>query len=535
MEITDFKLRNFDIPSKSHCVSKSGMVATSHSLASKAGISVLCDNGNAVDAALVMSIVLCMAEPHMTGIGGDCFALISTDGSTKNLKALNASGYAGEKYKSSETLRKEGIKEITSSMPHSVTIPGAVHGWETLHKHYGRKPWKDIFSIALEYISEGVLVNERVALDWIRNEKKLLDDNDTKNIFLKGNKSFKFKDLFTNEKLITTFKLIADEGSKGFYNGFVARDLCEKLNNLGGYQTLNDFSNYKAEWVDPIDYSYNGYNIHECPPNGQGITVFIILSILKNFDLNHLSKFDYYHLFCESVKIAYCLRDSFICDPTFKHKNINKLLNEKKIKKYIDKIDFKKASTFNQSSFPEHTDTVYLTARDKDGMTISFINSLFDPFGSGITGHKTGVLLQCRGKSFNLIKDHPNEIIALKKPLHTIIPGMISFQDSLVGSFGVMGGHYQAAGHAFLLSNMIDFGFSPQYSLDLPRIFPNNGVVDIEKGFDIEILNHLRKIGHEINYPSLPIGGGQVILFDTIKNVLLGASDWRKDGVALGI
>ncbi len=218
MNITDFKIRNFEKIGKSHSVSKKGMVATSHPIASNAGLSVLNDGGNAVDAALVMSIVLCMAEPHMTGIGGDCFALITKDGSTKNLKAINASGYAGKKYKSSKVLTDKGINEIASNMPHSVTIPGAVSGWESLHKSYGKKSWKEIFQIALSYIDEGVLVNERVSLDWQRNEKKLSKDRDTKSIFLKNEKPFEFKQLFKNERLIDTLKLISEEGIIGFYN-----------------------------------------------------------------------------------------------------------------------------------------------------------------------------------------------------------------------------------------------------------------------------------------------------------------------------
>ncbi len=535
MNITDFKIRNFEKIGKSHSVSKKGMVATSHPIASNAGLSVLNDGGNAVDAALVMSIVLCMAEPHMTGIGGDCFALISKDGSTKNLKAINGSGYAGKKYNSSKVLKDMGINEITSNMPHSVTIPGAISGWECLHQNYGKKSWKEIFHIALSFISEGVLVNERVSLDWQRNEKKLSKDRDTKSIFLKNEKPFEFKQLFKNERLIDTLKLISEEGSRGFYNGFIARDLCEKLNSLGGLQTLDDFSSYQAEWVEPIECSYKGYKIHECPPNGQGITVFLILSMLKEFELDKVSRFEFYHLFCEVVKLSYYLRDSFLSDPKFYNSSYLNWFDKKLMGKYIKKIDLKKLIKLNSSDFPEHSDTVYLTARDKDGMTISFINSLFDAFGSGITSSKTGVLLQCRGKSFSLKKGHPNELMGLKRPLHTIIPGMISRNGSIIGSFGVMGGHYQAAGQAYVLSNLIDFGLSPQEALDIPRLFPNEGVVDIENGFDLTAIDFLTDIGHKINYPAFPIGGGQIILYDDVNDVMIGASDWRKDGVALGI
>ena len=534
MHLTDFNIRSFDSPGRSHAMSKHGMVASSHSLASNAGLMMLKEGGNALDAAIVMSLVLCMAEPHMTGIGGDCFALISRDGSTKNIRAINGSGYAGKKYEN-KTLKKMGLSNIEADTPHSVTIPGAVSAWEMLHKKYGKLPWREIFKFALQYIENGVLISERVSLDWSRNQMKLSKDEITKNIFLNKGKALKFLELFKNDKLINSIRLIGEEGSKGFYNGFIARDICDKLNELGGLQTLEDFSNYTANWVKPINYNYRGYSIHECPPNGQGITVFIILAILKSFHLENLSKGDYYHLFCEAVKISYLIRDSYVSDPKFRDMNYEKLLNSKSIKNYSSSINFKKASTFKKSEFPNHPDTVYLTVRDKEGMIISFINSLFDAFGSGITSKNTGILLHCRGRSFNLKKNHINEVEGLKKPLHTIIPGMISEKNSIIASFGVMGGHYQAAGHAFILSQIFDFGMSPQEALDLPRIFPNNGIIDVENGFDKNILKDLKNKGHEINHQVFPIGGGQMIYVDRKKKVLIGASDWRKDGLALGV
>ena len=425
MHLTDLNIRSFDTPGRSHSISKNGMVATSHPLASNAGLMMLKEGGNALDTALVMSVVLCMAEPHMTGIGGDCFALISRDSSAKNIKAINGSGYAGEKYKSI-TLQNMGIHNIEAHMPHSVTIPGAVSAWNILHNEYGKLPWPEIFKFAIEFIKDGVLINERVSLDWSRNQMKLSKDKKTKNIFLNKGKAFRFLELFKNEQLINTLRLIGEEGSRSFYNGYVSRDICEKLNHLGGLQTLKDFSNYNAEWVYPISYDYKDYKVHECPPNGQGITVFLILAILKSFNLNKLSTSDYYHLFCEAVKLSYFLRDSYISDPKFNNIKYDELLNLKAIKNYVSKIDFKKANNFKKSDFPNHSDTIYLTVRDKDGMTVSFINSLFDAFGSGITSTNTGVLLHCRGRSFNLKNNHNNQIKGLKKPLHTIIPGMIS-------------------------------------------------------------------------------------------------------------
>ena len=247
-----------------------------------------------------------------------------------------------------------------------------------------------------------------------------------------------------------------------------------------------------------------------------------------------MCKNDYLHIFCEAVKIGYFLRDKYLSDNEYNKLSVEKFLKESLLKKYASKINLKKAKIYKKSQFPDHPDTVYLTVRDKDGMTISFINSLFDAFGSVITAPKSGVLLHCRGRGFNLIEGHPNELNPNKRPLHTIIPAMISKNNKLIGSFGVMGGHYQAAGHAYVLSQMIDYGLSPQEALDCPRVFPNSNVLDFEKNFDNSIIEDMVSRGHAINHPVSPIGGGQIILVDTKKNILIGASDFRKDGCAIG-
>ena len=528
------KFRNFISPSKSHAISKDGIVASSHPLSSQLGLDMLKDGANAVDASIAMSIVLCFAEPHMTGIGGDCFALISKSGKTRDIKVLNASGFAGEKYNLNFFLNNK-ITTIDPLSPHAVTIPGAIAGWKELHDKYGFFKWNDIFNIAIDVVKDGVLVNERVSKDWKRNEKKLLENNETKKIFIKDCSSYEYLDNFRNDDLINTFKIIAKEGKKSFYEGTIADNIINTLNNLGGLHTSEDLIKYKPVWEDPIKFDYNGFTIYEAPPNGQGIVVFFILELLKQFDMKNVSKSDYYHIYVEAVKIAYSLRDKFLCDPKRQEIDLMNLIHKNIIKNYANKINLKYANEVEISDFPEHKDTIYLTVKDKNGMIISFINSLFDQFGSGISVPKTGILLHCRGKSFSLKDSHPNQISGRKRPLHTIIPGMIGIKDVVIGSFGVMGGHYQAAGHAFILSQILDFHLSPQCALDLPRIFPNNGMLDIEENFDSSLIAELKSKGHKINYPVLPIGGGQMIINDIAKGISLGASDWRKDGIALGI
>ena len=274
--------------------------------------------------------------------------------------------------------------------------------------------------------------------------------------------------------------------------------------------------------------------VHECPPNGQGLVALIILSILEKFDLKRMSKTNYTHIFCEATKIGYFLRDQYLADPELNKLSVGHFLNSKIINKYASSINMNKAKNYNQSDFPDHPDTIYLTVRDKNGMVISFINSLFDAFGSGITASKSGVLFHSRGRAFNTIEGHPNELNPNKRPVHTIIPAMMSKNNRIIGSFGVMGGQYQAAGHAYVLSQMIDFGLNPQLALNYSRVFPNNNRLDIENDFDLEVINRLKLKGHEINHPAPPIGGGQIILIDNERSILIGASDWRKDGLAIG-
>ena len=528
----NFKARDFSKLGKSNVISSNAMLACSHPVAASVGIEILKSGGNAVDASIAMNAVLCVAEPHMTGVGGDCFVMLSVDGSS-NIKALNGSGKSSSNSEA-RSLRKKKLSVITPEMPEAITVPGAVSAWCLLHKEHGYMPWQELFSPAINFTTQGIKVHERVAFDWTKNIKKLSFDTDTSKVFLKNGKSLEFMDTFKNENLSETFRTIANEGFNGFYHGWVANDMIKKLKSIGGNHTLNDFGNTTAEWVNPISSNYRGFKIHECPPNGQGIVALIILSILEKFDLKKLSKSDYIHLFCEATKIGYFLRDEYLADPELNKLSIDYFLNSNLLDQYASTIDMNIAKIYSSSDFPDHPDTIYLTVRDKNGMTISFINSLFDAFGSGITAPKSGVLFHSRGRAFNTIDGHPNELNPNKRPLHTIIPAMITKDNKLLGSFGVMGGQYQAAGHAYVLSQIIDFGLNPQLALDHSRIFANNNALDIENDFDLQLINELKLKGHKINYPVPPIGGGQIILIDEKSDVLIGASDWRKDGLAIG-
>ena len=333
------------------------MLSSSHSIASSVGLEILKSGGNAVDAALAMNAVLCVAEPHMTGVGGDCFAMLSVDGST-NVKVLNGSGKSSEKA-SAGILRKNNVSVIKSDMPDAITIPGAVASWCLLHKEHGHMPWKELFGPAIHYAKEGVKVHERVAFDWSNNVKKLSLDTDTAKLFLKNGCAYEFMDNFKNENLSKTFRTIAEGGFEGFYSGWVANDLIKKLNLIGGNHTLKDFSNASAEWVEPIEGNYRGIKIHEAPPNSQGLVALIILAILERFNFNKIAKVDYLHIFCEATKIGYFLRDLYLADAEYNKLSVNNFLNSKIIEQYASNIDMNKAKTFEKSDFPNHPDTIY--------------------------------------------------------------------------------------------------------------------------------------------------------------------------------
>ena len=283
----NFDVRDFSKVDKSNVISSNAMLASSHPIASSVGLDVLKSGGNAVDAAIAMNAILCVAEPHMTGVGGDCFVMLSEDGST-NIKALNGSGKSSQNAKAFN-LRKKNISVISPEMPDAITIPGAVAAWCLLHEELGFMPWKELFVPAINYAQKGIKVHERVALDWSKNIQKLSLDSNTSKLFLKNGKSFEFMDNFKNENLSETFRTIAQEGYYGFYHGWVANDMLKKLDSIGGNHTLNDFGNTTAEWVEPISSDYRGFRVHECPPNGQGLVALIILSILEKFDLKNMS------------------------------------------------------------------------------------------------------------------------------------------------------------------------------------------------------------------------------------------------------
>jgi len=526
-------MRDFQAPGRSAVYGEKHMVATSHPVASAIAINVLNDGGNAVDAALAASAALCLAEPHMTGIGGDCFAIYAP--ANGKPVALNGSGFAPAA-SDPDRLLGQGLSEIPGDSADAVTVPGAIDAWCRLHEDYGSMPLDRIFTPAIELAESGCIVSPRVAFDWGNHAGRLAASPSARSHFLAGGGPLKVGDRFANPALAQTFRLIAARGRRGFYEGAVADAIVGFLKGLGGVHTVDDFAAQASIYVDPIQASYQGHAVYECPPNGQGVIALLILKILERFEHSTgLSEVDRVHLLAEATKLAYAQRDAIVGDPVLSPDAGDILLATDLADNLAGQISLGQALPDRPIEGTEHKDTIYLCVVDKDGNAISFINSLFNAFGSALYEQKTGVLLHSRGTGFRLEAGHPNRLGPNRRPLHTIIPAMVFDDDKAVAPFGVMGGHYQATGHANLLSRVLQQGLDLQHALDLPRSFAYGGPLVLETGYDDTTARALVERGHEVKRAPGPLGGGQVIWIDRRRGILTAASDPRKDGCALGI
>ncbi|GGH30535.1 gamma-glutamyltransferase [Alsobacter metallidurans] len=525
--------RDFVTPGRSLAIGDRGMVATSHPAATIAALDVLRDGGNAVDAALAGVAVQCVVDPHMTGVGGDCFALYAPRGGMPI--ALNGSGRAPAAA-TPEWYAERGITAIPDLTPHAVTVPGAIDAWCTLHNDHGSLPLDRIFRAAIDHAENGFRVTPRVAFDWAKQFDKLSHNAAAAAQYMPGGRMPEPGDRRAQPALGATLRAVAQHGRKAFYEGPVADEIVTTLRGLGGLHTLEDFAAQTSNYVDPIATDYAGVSVHECPPNGQGLAALIIMRIMAGFDLRSsaLSEADRVHIHAEATKAAYRLRDLIVCDPSVTPVDVDRVLSEPFIARLREQIRMDRAAPAESWDEAIHRDTIYLTVVDKDLNSISFINSLFAAFGSGIYAPQAGVVLQNRGLGFRLTPGHVNTIGPRKRPLHTIIPGMVTQGGQCVMPFGVMGGQYQAAGHAHFVSRVFDRGMSPQEASDAPRSFSFDGVLTVEQSMDPAIVADLRGRGHTVALTDDPTGGCQAIWIDRDKGALFGASDHRKDGLALG-
>lgn len=522
-------MRDFHTPGRSPVMSQKAMVATSHPLAAQAALRILEQGGNAMDAAIAGAILLGFCEPQMTGLGGDCFALFSPAG-TEDIHALNGSGRAPAGLEAAK-LRAAGHSVVPLRDAAAVTIPGAVDAFCTLSKDWGNLDWAELLAPSLHYAEHGVPVAPRVAFDWANDQDTL--QGSARDQFLLNGTAPKAGSIFRDPRQVKLLKALAKGGRAGFYEGPVAQEMVATLQALGGTHTLDDFAAARCDYTTPVSSHYDDLEVVEHPPNGHGVISNLMLNMLKNFDIASLDPFGTQraHIEAEIAKLAYDARNRFIADGTDKTEY---LMAQKTADELAALIDPSKAMTAPKAlSEQVHKDTIYITVVDENRMSVSLIYSIFHGFGSGISTPNYGVLLQNRGAGFTLEEGHPNEAAGGKRPLHTIIPGMVRKAGKVIMPFGVMGGAYQPNGHARFISNLADFGMDPQSAIDAPRSFSDSGTLKIERGYSEAVRQELGDMGHNVSVPDTPIGGAQAVLIHE-SGVLEGASDPRKDGCALG-
>lgn len=528
-------MRNFHRPGRSTAYAVNAMAATSSSYATLGALDVLRQGGNAVDAAVTASAILCVSEPHMTGIGGDCFVLVGRpDG---KVEGLNGSGRSARRA-DSEWLARSGLSEITHDNIHAVTVPGAIDAWAKLLARHGTIDLAQALAPAIGLAEQGCPVGPRVAWDWARQADKLARDEGARQHYLPGGRTPEVGQIMRYPALAKTLRVIARNGRDGFYAGEIADDIVGHLKARGSLLTQEDFAATDATWVDPISTVYATRELLEVPPNGQGITALIALNALKHFDVKRhaADSVERRHLEIEAVKLAWILRNRHVADAEQAPAPVADLMSEATARQLTGLIRMDRAFDGPQAAVAmPRSDTVYLTVVDKDRLAVSFINSIYDDFGSGIVTPATGIALQSRGAGFLTEPGHPNCIGPAKRPLHTIIPAMVRDAEGRIAmSFGVMGGDYQPMGHTAMMLNCYTYGMDPQAAIDFPRALFKLGVVGIEEGISDAVAEGLRQRGHMIERVKKPWGGGQAIAIDHDSGVLIGGSDPRKDGLALG-
>ena len=499
---------------KQSVYAKTGVVATSEELASKAGLEILKIGGNAVDAAVATAAALTVVEPTSNGIGSDCFALVYFN---NQLHGLNSSGYSSKNI-SIKKVRDMGYTKIPANGLIPITIPGTPKGWAALINKFGNLTLLEVLSPAIKLAEEGFIIGDTVGYYFERAmevyQKRNIGDeyNQFFKVFTKNGISYKVGDFFKSQDHADTLRSIGETNSDSFYKGELANKIVNFMEKYDGYIDKSDLSEYEVEFVKPISINYKGYDIYEIPPNGQGITALMALNLLKDesFELGSINT---YHKQIEALKIAFSDTLKYVTDPLFMKMNKDYLISNEYIK--LRKKDIGDAAKLHQPIDYQKSGTVYLATADKDGNMVSFIQSNYMGFGSGIMIDGTGIAMQNRGYTFSLEEDHHNKLMPRKRTYHTIIPGFMMKDNLPIGPFGVMGGFMQPQGHLQVLMNMIDFKMDPQTALDAPRFRWDKALnVAVEKSLDSKIIKQLKQLGHQINIEeqSGGFGRGQIIL-----------------------
>lgn len=518
---------------RSEVMALNGAIATSQPLASAAGLQVLLEGGNAVDAAVTAAATLSVVEPMMTGPGGDLFALVWW-ASERKLYGLNASGPAGSRA-TLEHFQKRGLTAIPLEGLEAVSVPGAVEGWNQLLNKFGTIPLARALKPAIHYAEEGFPVSPIIAADWERGVGKLSRYPTSRKAYLVGERAPRPGEVFKNPQLARTYRRLAQDPDS-FYRGDLGREIARFVGNHGGLLTEEDFQNYRAEWVEPISTTYRGYRVWELPPNSQGLAVLLMLNILEGFDLSRYrhNSGEYLHLLVEAKKLAFADLYAYVADPRKTKIALRRLLSKEYAAERRALIDPQRANPEVAPGVPATGDTVYLTVADREGNMVSLINSIFFSFGSGVVAGETGVILQNRGASFSLDPEHPNRLEPGKRPFHTIIPAMVFKDEQPWLSFGVMGGPMQPQGHVQVLCNLIDFGMNIQQAGEAARFYHHEGDLALESEIDGEARRCLIDQGHRVVSVVGLFGGFQGILRSPDSGAYIAGSDPRKDGLAIG-
>lgn len=545
-------------------MARNGLIATSQPLASAAGLRVLQDGGNAFDAAVTAAAVLAVVEPTMNGLGGDLFALVY-DAKSRALRALNASGRAPAAA-TPEAFAVRKLTDVPSRGILAVSVPGVVDGWAELLARHGTITLGRALAPAIAYARSGFAVSEIIATQWAEAQGVLARDPLAASVFLPGGRSPRPGDIFTNPKLAQTLESIASGGRDAFYKGPIAQAIASDAQRREGFLTAADLAAHRSDWVDPITTRYRGYDVYELPPNTQGFVALEMLNLLEGYDLKALghNSAEYLHLLVEAKRIAFADREAYLADSDAVPKPLlERLLSKEYAAARRKEIDLEHTARGYAPALgaqpngpdgpddPDQTprprsgqadartdrargDTIYMTVADKDGNVVSLIQSIFDNFGAGIAAGDTGFVLHNRGSLFSLAAGHPNRLAPGKRPLHTLVPAMVMRDGRVWLSFGVMGGDMQPQGHVQVLVNLIDFGMNVQEAGEAVRIRHTAGSIAAETGLSPVARFGLTRRGHRIIHGVDMFGGFQGILIDPRTGVLMGGSDLRKDGLAIG-
>jgi gamma-glutamyltranspeptidase/glutathione hydrolase len=523
-------------------INKYGIAATLQTLASQASATILAKGGNAVDAAIAANAAVGVIEPMMNGIGGDLFAIV-WDPKDKKVYAINASGWS-PKAETIEAMKAKGVAKMSGGSIYAVTVPGAVAGWEALHKKFGKLPLSVVLAPAIALAQNGFPVTETDSANWNQYGMPYKDRPAFASVFLPNGTYPKVGQMFQNPDIANSLRMIGEKGADAFYRGPIADAIVKLSEENKGFMTKSDLAAYRPEWVEPVTTTYHGWRIYETPPNTQGIAALSMLNVMELYPLREWGHDSArtLHIEMEAKALAYADMLHYVGDPRVEDIPTNKLVSKELAKERAKGITDKANCTVLPSDRKDqldklHSDTTYLATVDRDGMVVSLIQSNAGNFGSGLVPEHAGFVLQNRGSGFYMQPGQPNSLAGHKRPLHTIIPAMMQ-KDGVTIGFGIMSGFNQAQAHAQFVANVVDFDMNIQAAMDAARFNKGNSgcSVNIEDGYPKEVFEQLALQGHQINLVprySMVMGRGNVTMHDDALGVNFGASDPRADGQAV--